>query len=134
MENSQQSSEDTGADTQKSAPSAPRPRPHRMARHHESSGRDHQSSLPQHGSHASGKKGGGEDPVGSLNDAILLELGYLDAVIAMPFRVIRRTVGQGSSNWAKNLDELTWAAEGMARVPVKVLQAAFGEPQTPEQH
>ncbi|OLZ11839.1 hypothetical protein BFX06_14145 [Sulfobacillus thermosulfidooxidans] len=63
----------------------------------------------------------------SLNEAIRKELGYLDIVIATPFRAVRRTMGAGSSPWAKSLDELTWALEGMARVPVKMLQSAFGE-------
>ncbi|WP_242823864.1 hypothetical protein [Sulfobacillus thermosulfidooxidans] len=67
------------------------------------------------------------ESVNSLNEAIRKELGYLDIVIATPFRAVRRTMGAGSSPWAKSLDELTWALEGMARVPVKMLQSAFGE-------
>lgn len=79
-----------------------------------------------------GDRGHGESrlvgDVSSLNEAIRQELGYLDAVVATPFRAVRRTTGHSSSPWAKGLDELLWAFEGMARVPVKMLQAAFGEP------
>ncbi|AUW94998.1 hypothetical protein [Sulfobacillus sp. hq2] len=78
------------------------------------------------------KEGPGDpgDPgtVESLNEAIRQELKYLDVVVATPFRAVRRTTGQRSSGWAKSLDEMLWAAEGMARVPIKMLQSAFGEP------
>lgn len=66
-------------------------------------------------------------PVNSFNEAIRRELQYLDRVVAIPFRVVRRRVGENQTSWAQGLEELTWAAEGMARVPVKMLQAAFGE-------
>ncbi len=65
--------------------------------------------------------------VNSFNEAIRKELEYLDMVVATPFRVVRRSVGENQASWAQGLEELTWAVEGMARVPVKMLQAAFGE-------
>jgi hypothetical protein len=68
--------------------------------------------------------------VSSLNHAIRQELWYLDTVVATPFRTLRRALEQPRrrSALAEGLDELLWAAEGMTRLPVKVLQAAFGEP------
>jgi hypothetical protein len=67
--------------------------------------------------------------VDSLNQAIRQELWYLDTLVAMPFRTVRRALGArgGRSAVADGLDELLWAAEGMSRLPVKVLQSAFGE-------
>lgn len=67
----------------------------------------------------------------TLNDAIRLELRYLDRAVASPFRAVRRTLGQSSRPWAQSLGEMVWAMEGMARLPVKVLQAAFGEDLAP---
>jgi hypothetical protein len=67
------------------------------------------------------------EAIRTLNDAIRLELRYLDRAVASPFRAVRRTLGQSSRPWAQSLGEMVWAMEGMARLPVKVLQAAFGE-------
>ncbi|MBX5467133.1 MAG: hypothetical protein K6U14_06515 [Firmicutes bacterium] len=67
-----------------------------------------------------------EAPVESLNHAIRRELGYLDAVVATPFRVLRRGLKRREGALAEGMEELLWALEGMARLPVKVLQAAFG--------
>lgn len=67
--------------------------------------------------------------VGSLNEAIRQELWYVDTMVAAPFRTLRRSLqssGKGSA-LAEGLDELLWAAEGMTRLPVKILQSAFGE-------
>lgn len=74
------------------------------------------------------------ESVNSLNEAIRKELGYLDMVVATPFRVVRRIAGVGDSPWSKGVDDLTWALEGMARVPVKVLQSAFGETFSSKDH
>lgn len=65
--------------------------------------------------------------VSSLNETILRELWYLDTVVASPFRALRRSLAEKSSSWNESADELIWAVEGMARLPVKVLQSAFGE-------
>jgi len=64
---------------------------------------------------------------GSLNDAIRQELWYLDTVVSVPFRAIRRTMGRGHNPWAESIDEAVWALEGMTRLPLKILQSAFGE-------
>ena len=71
--------------------------------------------------------------VNSLNDAVRRELWYLDSMVAAPFRLARRytTRSPGTSLLLAGADELLWAAEGMTRLPLKVLQAAFGEPLTP---
>lgn len=64
----------------------------------------------------------------TLNGAIRQELWYLDTVAAAPFRAVRRSLGgMRRSALTESLDELLWAAEGMVRLPVKLLQAAFGE-------
>lgn len=67
--------------------------------------------------------------VNSLNDAVRRELWYLDSMVAAPFRLARRytTRSPAASPLRAGADEFLWAAEGMARLPVKVLQAAFGE-------
>lgn len=70
-------------------------------------------------------------PPQSLNEAIRQELWYVDTVVATPFRMLRRVMDPERSKWAKGLDEAVWAVEGMARLPVKLLQAAFGEPPSP---
>ena len=64
---------------------------------------------------------------GSLNDAIRQELWYLDTVVSVPFRAIRRTIGRGHNPWSESIDEAVWALEGMTRLPLKILQSAFGE-------
>ena len=68
---------------------------------------------------------------GSLNQAIRQELWYIDTMMAAPFRTMRRMLGRGGSNplnpLMEGMDEIVWAWEGMSRLPVKVLQAAFGE-------
>ena len=95
---------------------------------------DERNDVHQRSNDAEEKQGEGRrdpgDPgaVESLNEAIRQELKYLDVVVATPFRAVRRTTAQRSSGWAKSLDEMLWAAEGMARVPIKMLQSAFGEP------
>ncbi len=66
-------------------------------------------------------------PVNSLNEMARRELWYLDTVVATPFRAIRRNIGSRQSAWAQSADEVVWAMEGMARLPVKLLQSAFGE-------
>lgn len=71
------------------------------------------------------------EAIRTLNDAIRLELRYLDRAVASPFRAVRRTLGQSSRPWAQSLGEMVWAMEGMVRLPVKVLQAAFGEEMAP---
>lgn len=63
----------------------------------------------------------------SLNEAVRQELWYLDTVVATPFRAVRRSLGSKSSPWMQSLDEMVWAVEGMARLPVKFIQSAFGE-------
>lgn len=65
--------------------------------------------------------------VNSLNEAIRKELQYFDLAVATPFRVVRRSFRENSAPWAQGLEQLTWAIEGMARIPVKVLQAVVGE-------
>ena len=70
--------------------------------------------------------------VNSLNDTILRELWYLDTVVSSPFRALRRSLSEKSSPWSQSADELIWAVEGMARLPVKVLQSAFGEQMNPK--
>lgn len=73
----------------------------------------------------------------SLNDAVRQELWYLDSMVAAPFRLARRYARASRpqdgpphepSPLRLGADELLWAAEGMARLPLKLLQAAFGEP------
>lgn len=64
----------------------------------------------------------------SLNHAVRQELWYIDTMMAAPFRTLRRLVlGSGKSPLAEGVDEMLWAWEGMSRLPVKLLQAAFGE-------
>jgi hypothetical protein len=68
----------------------------------------------------------------SLNQAVRQELWYLDTMMAMPFRTVRRMLRMGDegrrvSPLVEGLDELVWAAEGMSRLPIKILQSAFGE-------
>jgi hypothetical protein len=68
----------------------------------------------------------------SLNQAVRQELWYLDTMMAMPFRTVRRMLriggeGRRVSPLVEGLDELVWAAEGMSRLPIKILQSAFGE-------
>lgn len=66
--------------------------------------------------------------VHSLNDALRRELWYVDTMVAMPFRMLRRTVAKSSGlSGAQAAGEALWAMEGMARLPVKLLQAALGE-------
>lgn len=67
-------------------------------------------------------------PAQSLNQAIRQELRYVDTAVATPFRAVRRTLARGKHNaLAESLDELVWAMEGMTRLPLKVMQAAFGD-------
>ena len=63
----------------------------------------------------------------SLNQAVRQELWYLDTMMAAPFRTLRRLLAGGTNPLAEGLDEMLWAWEGMSRLPVKLLQAAFGE-------
>ncbi len=68
----------------------------------------------------------------SLNQAVRQQLWYLDTMMAMPFRTVRRMLGQSAdpargSPLMQGLDEMMWAAEGMSRLPLKMLQSAFGE-------
>lgn len=63
----------------------------------------------------------------SLNDAIRQELWYVDTIVATPFRMARRALQPTQGKWTQSLDEAIWAAEGMARLPVKFIQSAFGE-------
>lgn len=65
--------------------------------------------------------------VNSLNQAVRQELWYVDTVVASPFRTIRRQLQNSRGAWAQGADEAVWALEGMARLPVKLLQSAFGE-------
>lgn len=65
--------------------------------------------------------------VNSLNQAVRQELWYVDTVVATPFRTLRRQLGSSRGAWAQGADEALWAMEGMARLPVKVLQSLFGE-------
>lgn len=67
------------------------------------------------------------EPVNSLNEMARRELWYLDTMVATPFRAIRRNIRSRQSSWAQSADEVIWALEGMARLPVKLLQSAFGE-------
>lgn len=70
-------------------------------------------------------------PVSSLNQAIRLELGYLDTALATPFRAVRRSLSSRKQNpLSSSLDELVWAMEGMTRLPLKFLKAAFGDEMT----
>ena len=66
--------------------------------------------------------------VNSLNEAVRKELWYLDTMVAMPFRMLRRGLGRSSGPAAQAAGETLWAMEGMTRLPVKLLQSAFGEP------
>ena len=71
--------------------------------------------------------------VRSLNDAVRRELWYLDSIVAAPFRLARRYVRSKTpkgeaSPLRMGADELLWAVEGLARLPLKLLQAAAGEP------
>ncbi len=81
-----------------------------------------QSSRPI-GAHPKPEPG----PVNSLNEVVRRELWYVDTMLATPFRAIRRNIGSRQSAWSQSADELTWAMEGMARLPIKLLQSAFGE-------
>lgn len=63
----------------------------------------------------------------SINQAIRQELWYVDTMVAAPFRTVRRQLGMNQSTWAQGADEALWALEGMARLPIKLLQSAFGE-------
>jgi hypothetical protein len=83
---------------------------------------EQQSSHPV-GNHPKPEPG----PVNSLNEMARRELWYLDTVVATPFRAIRRNLGSRPSAWAQSADEVVCAMEGMARLPVKLLQSAFGE-------
>ncbi len=65
--------------------------------------------------------------VNSLNQAVRQELWYVDTVVASPFRTIRRQLQGQKGAWAQGADEAVWAMEGMARLPIKLLQSAFGE-------
>ncbi|NMP21282.1 hypothetical protein [Sulfobacillus harzensis] len=65
--------------------------------------------------------------VNSLNQAVRQELWYVDTVVASPFRTLRRQLGTSRGAWAQGADEALWAFEGMARLPIKLLQSAFGE-------
>lgn len=63
----------------------------------------------------------------SLNEAIRQELWYIDTLAATPFRTARRPLETRRSAVAQGADEALWALEGMVRLPIKVLQSAFGE-------
>lgn len=63
----------------------------------------------------------------SLNQAIRQELWYVDTMVAMPFRTVRRQLESRRNAWAQGADEVLWALEGMARLPLKFIQSAFGE-------
>lgn len=65
--------------------------------------------------------------VNSLNHAIRQELWYVDTMVASPFRTVRRQLESSKSAWAQGADEAVWALEGMTRLPIKLLQSAFGE-------
>ncbi|MCY0878356.1 MAG: hypothetical protein OWU84_05395 [Firmicutes bacterium] len=65
--------------------------------------------------------------VNSLNEAVRQELWFIDTMVASPFRLVRRQVQGRRGAWAESLDEAVWALEGMTRLPIKVLQAMFGE-------
>lgn len=66
-------------------------------------------------------------PVNSLNQAVRQELWFVDTMVATPFRTLRRQLQTSRGAWAQGADEAVWALEGMARLPVKLLQSAFGE-------
>ncbi|MCY0885638.1 MAG: hypothetical protein OWV35_07100 [Firmicutes bacterium] len=66
--------------------------------------------------------------VTDLNQAWRQELWYLDTLVALPFRGVRRLLARTAAPWGRSLDEAVWALEGLARLPVKVLQAMAGEP------
>ncbi len=63
----------------------------------------------------------------TLNQAIRQELWYVDTMVASPFRIARRQLKNRHNAWAEGADEVIWALEGMARLPLKLIQAAFGE-------
>lgn len=65
--------------------------------------------------------------VNSLNQAVRQELWYMDTIVASPFRTVRRQLQSNRSPWAQGADEAVWALEGMVRLPIKLLQSAFGE-------
>lgn len=65
--------------------------------------------------------------VNSLNQAIRQELWYVDTVVASPFRAVRRQLQANGGAWAQSVDEAIWAVQGMMRLPIKILQSAFGE-------
>lgn len=89
----------------------------------------------------------------SLNHAVRQELWYIDTMVAAPFRMLRRMArgpgmsagkardadhplgpsmpGMSVTALREGIDEVLWAAEGMSRLPVKLLQAAFGEQRKP---
>ncbi len=66
-------------------------------------------------------------PVNSLNDVIRQELWFVDTIVASPFRTVRRQLQSSRSGVAEGLDETLWALEGMTRLPIKLMQSAFGE-------
>ncbi len=70
--------------------------------------------------------------VNSLNQAVRQELWYVDTMVASPFRTVRRQLQNQKGAWAQGADEAVWAMEGMARLPIKLLQSAFGEPLGPK--
>ena len=86
-------------------------------------GQEKESKTPPVRPHPKPEQGS----VSNLNVTILRELWYLDSVVSSPFRALRRSLAEKSSPWSQSADELIWAVEGMARLPVKVLQSAFGE-------
>ena len=63
----------------------------------------------------------------SLNEVVRQELWYVDAMVASPFRTVRRQLQTSRATWAQGADEAIWALEGMTRLPIKFLQSAFGE-------
>jgi len=73
--------------------------------------------------------------VNSLNQAVRQELWYVDTMIASPFRTMRRQLQSGRRGaWTEGADEAIWALEGMTRLPIKLLQSAFGELLSPPSH
>jgi hypothetical protein len=51
----------------------------------------------------------------------------VDTVVASPFRAVRRQLQASGGAWAQSADEAVWAVQGMMRLPIKLLQSAFGE-------
>lgn len=63
----------------------------------------------------------------TINQAVRQELWYVDTMVASPFRMVRRQLEGRQGAMAQSADEAMWAMEGMVRLPIKLIQAAFGE-------